>query len=72
MALYQPTIADVDRVTAAAVAAGARNVEGPEPYDEDSPEYYASFFEDADGNRWEVCCRHASPKRFSFDSPTRG
>jgi catechol 2,3-dioxygenase-like lactoylglutathione lyase family enzyme len=33
---------------------GARNIEGPEPYE---PGYYAVFFEDPFGNRLEVACR---------------
>ena len=63
VALYQPRVADVDRVAAAAAAAGARHVEGPEYCEDYAEDYYAAFFEDADGNRWEVCCRHAPPKR---------
>ena len=38
-------------------AAGARNIEGPEVYEE--PGYYAVFFEDPDGNKLEVCYRTA-------------
>ena len=62
VALYQPTPADVDRVTAVAVAAGALNVEAAEYCEDYGDDYYAAYFEDADGNRWEVCCRHAPPK----------
>lgn len=47
---------DVDRAAAAAVSAGARNVEGPEDAYEHEP-YYAVFFEDPEGNKLEVCYR---------------
>ena len=42
---------EVDRVTERARQAGARDVDGPADYDG----YYASFFEDPDGNRLEIC-----------------
>ena len=45
---------EVDRVADVALDAGARNVEGPMPYE---PGYYAVFFEDPFGNRFEVCHR---------------
>ena len=48
---------DVDRVAAAVMAAGARNIEGPMFCPEYSPTYYGVFFEDPCGNRFEVCCR---------------
>ena len=43
--------AEVDRLAAVVVQAGARNVEGP-LYEE--PRYYAVFFEDPSGNRLEI------------------
>ena len=46
----------VQRISAVAVLAGARNVEGPAYEDEDAL-YYAVFFEDPCGNRFEVCHR---------------
>lgn len=46
--------AEVDRIAAIASRAGARNVEGPMDYDDG---YYAVFFEDPCGNRFEVCHR---------------
>ena len=46
----------VDRVAAAARAAGARAVEGPALEPQYGPTYYAVFFEDPDGNKLEVCC----------------
>ena len=45
---------EVDRVADVALDAGARNVEGPMPYE---PGSYAVFFEDPFGNRFEVCHR---------------
>jgi catechol 2,3-dioxygenase-like lactoylglutathione lyase family enzyme len=55
IAFWAETREEVDRVAAAARAAGALNIEGPEVYDE--PNYYAVFFEDPEGNKLEVCCR---------------
>ncbi len=46
--------AEVDRLAEVARRAGARNIEGPMPYE---PGYYAIFFEDPCGNRFEVCHR---------------
>ena len=48
---------DVDRITAIAVAAGATGVEGPMPCPEYSRRYYAAFFDDPDGNSFEVVFR---------------
>jgi len=53
------TRADVDRIAAIAHRSGARNFEPPALCPEYSERYYASFFEDADGNKLEVCCRKA-------------
>jgi catechol 2,3-dioxygenase-like lactoylglutathione lyase family enzyme len=47
---------EVDRLAEVARAAGARDVDGPEPYG-GSPRYYAVFFEDVDGNKLEICYR---------------
>jgi predicted enzyme related to lactoylglutathione lyase len=45
---------EVDRLAEIAVRAGASNVEGPMLYETG---YYAVFFEDPCGNRFEVCHR---------------
>ena len=45
----------VDRVAAVLELAGARNIEGPMRCPEYSSGYYAVFFDDPDGNRFEVC-----------------
>ena len=50
---------EVNRVGAIIREAGAQVVEGPEYCFDDAPGYYAVFFEDLDGNKWEVCCRNA-------------
>ena len=47
----------VDRVAEAVRAAGATEFEPPHACLEYSEGYYASFFSDADGNRYEVCHR---------------
>ncbi|MBC5805222.1 MAG: glyoxalase [Candidatus Eremiobacter antarcticus] len=49
---------DVDRVAWAVRRAGAHKLEGPEVCTDYRQPYYAAFFEDAEGNRFEVCCRH--------------
>ncbi|RYD70549.1 MAG: glyoxalase [Verrucomicrobiaceae bacterium] len=56
IAFWADSISEVDRLADVARRAGARNVEGPMPYE---PGYYAVFFEDPCGNRFEVCHRTA-------------
>ncbi len=46
---------EVDRLTAVAREAGARNISGPRACPEYSSSYYASFFEDPCGNCLEIC-----------------
>ncbi|HEY1655278.1 MAG TPA: VOC family protein [Candidatus Tumulicola sp.] len=48
------TPARVDAASAAARAAGARAIEGPGFHPEYGPRFYAVFFEDVDGNRYEI------------------
>ena len=50
---------DVDRLAAIARANGACNFEEPQVIPEYSAGYYATFFEDADGNKFEICHRGA-------------
>jgi catechol 2,3-dioxygenase-like lactoylglutathione lyase family enzyme len=57
IAFWAESREEVDRITELVRAAGAQNVEGPEIVPEYSPAYYASFFEDPDGNKLEICCR---------------
>lgn len=48
---------DVDRVAKIVAGAGAGEYEAPRPCPEYTEDYYASFFSDPDGNRWEICYR---------------
>jgi catechol 2,3-dioxygenase-like lactoylglutathione lyase family enzyme len=59
IALRAESRAAVDRLTEIARRSGARAVEGPEDYG-GTGWYYAAFFEDADGNKLEICFRAAS------------
>ncbi|HKU80784.1 MAG TPA: VOC family protein [Candidatus Tumulicola sp.] len=45
---------EVDAAAAAAERSGARAIEGPGLHPEYGDDYYAVFFEDADGNRYEI------------------
>ncbi|HLZ17406.1 MAG TPA: VOC family protein [Cyclobacteriaceae bacterium] len=54
VAFWAESAAEVDRIASVAARAGARNVEGPMDY---APGYYAVFFEDPCGNRFEACYR---------------
>lgn len=54
IAFWAPSVAEVDRLAEVAIRAGARNIEGPAF---EVPGYYAVFFEDASGNRFEICHR---------------
>jgi hypothetical protein len=48
---------DVDRLAEIALRAGARHFEAPHECIEYTPRYYAAFFDDADGNKLEICWR---------------
>ena len=47
-------IEEVKRLAEIAKREGARNIEGPMDYE---PGYFAVFFEDPCGNRFEICHR---------------
>ncbi len=49
--------AEVDRLAGIAQAAGVGAFEPPHVCAEYTPHYYATFFEDADGNKIEICYR---------------
>jgi catechol 2,3-dioxygenase-like lactoylglutathione lyase family enzyme len=49
--------ADVDRLAGILRDAGATAFEAPHVCEEYTPFYYATFFEDADGNKLEICYR---------------
>jgi catechol 2,3-dioxygenase-like lactoylglutathione lyase family enzyme len=68
VAFWADTEQEVDRVGAIVRTAGAQVVEGPEYCFDYTPGYYAVFFEDLDGNKWEVCCRDARVRQ-AGDSP---
>lgn len=55
LAFSVATSGDVDALAAAARANGATAFEGPGLHPEYGDDYYAVFFEDADGNRYEIC-----------------
>ena len=57
IAFWAESHQQVDRVAEVVRAAGGRNLEGPQIWNEYTPGYYAVFFEDPDGNKLEVCCR---------------
>lgn len=57
LALHGIDSADVDRLAAIAREAGARAFEPAQFFPEYSASYYATFFEDADGNKLEICVR---------------
>jgi predicted enzyme related to lactoylglutathione lyase len=48
---------EVDRLSEVVRSAGGRNVSGPKACPDYSPSYYAVFFEDPCGNRFEICFR---------------
>ena len=54
IAFRSPSNAEVDTLARTLTEAGARNIEGPMDYE---PGYYAVFFEDPFGNRFEICHR---------------
>ncbi len=60
IAFWAETRAEVDRASKIVRAAGGKNLEGPQIWPEYSPGYYALFFEDPDGNKFEICCRRGT------------
>ena len=59
LAFRASSIEEVDRLAALAKQAGALAYEAPHICEEYTPFYYAAFFEDADGNKLEICFRAA-------------
>jgi catechol 2,3-dioxygenase-like lactoylglutathione lyase family enzyme len=57
IALRASTRSEVDRLAAIAEGAGATAFEPPHLCVEYTPHYYATFFEDAAGNKLEICYR---------------
>ncbi|HEV8328561.1 MAG TPA: VOC family protein [Nitrospiraceae bacterium] len=60
IAFWADSTSEVDQLTEIVVRAGARNVEGPGYHE--GPGYYAVFFEDPSGNRFEICHRAEGAK----------
>jgi predicted enzyme related to lactoylglutathione lyase len=54
IAFWASSVAEVDRLAEVVRRSGACNIEGPAC---EAPGYYAVFFEDASGNRFEICHR---------------
>jgi hypothetical protein len=50
---------EVDRLAEVARSAGAKAFEPPHVCEEYTPFYYATFFEDRDGNKLEICYRES-------------
>jgi catechol 2,3-dioxygenase-like lactoylglutathione lyase family enzyme len=61
LALRASSRAEVDRLGEVARSTGAAAFEPPHLCEEYTPFYYATFFEDADGNKLEICFREAPP-----------
>jgi predicted lactoylglutathione lyase len=59
LALRASSRSEVDRLADIAKDAGATAFEAPHVCEEYTPFYYATFFEDADGNKLEICYREA-------------
>ena len=57
IAFWADTREEVDRVADAVRRAGGKVLEGPELCVDYTPDYYAFFWEDPDGNKFEICCR---------------
>jgi catechol 2,3-dioxygenase-like lactoylglutathione lyase family enzyme len=57
ISFWADTHEEVDRVAEVVKRAGGKVLEGPEVCVEYTPNYYAFFFEDPDGNKLEICCR---------------
>lgn len=59
VAFNAATQSDVDRFAAIARANGATRFEPAQLIEDYGPAYYATFFEDAEGNKLEICCRRS-------------
>jgi predicted enzyme related to lactoylglutathione lyase len=55
IAFAAPSVAFVDEVADVVRRSGGKNIEGPQYFDVHHPTFYAVFFEDPLGNRFEVC-----------------
>jgi catechol 2,3-dioxygenase-like lactoylglutathione lyase family enzyme len=57
ISFWADTREEVDRVAEVVRRVGGQVLEGPELCRDYTPDYYALFFEDPDGNKLEICCR---------------
>ncbi|HEX8280432.1 MAG TPA: VOC family protein [Chthoniobacterales bacterium] len=57
ISFWAETREEVDRVADVVKRAGGKVLEGPELCIDYTPDYYAFFWEDPDGNKLEICCR---------------
>ena len=57
VAFFAASVDDVNRMATRLRELGAQRAEGPEWCPEIGPSYYAFFFEDAEGNKFEIVCR---------------
>ena len=55
IAFAAPSVAFVDEVADVVRRNGGKNIEGPQFFEQHHPTFYATFFEDPLGNRFEVC-----------------
>lgn len=55
IAFAAPSVAFVDEVAKVVKENGGQNIEGPQYFEQHHPTFYAVFFEDPLGNRFEVC-----------------
>lgn len=62
ISFWAETREEVDEVAAVVRRAGGQALEGPEVCLDYTPDYYAFFFEDPDGNKLEICCRTSPVK----------
>ena len=60
ISFWADTHEEVDRVAEVVRQAGGKVLEGPELCRDYTPDYYAFFWEDPDGNKLEICCRTLS------------
>jgi catechol 2,3-dioxygenase-like lactoylglutathione lyase family enzyme len=62
ISFWADTPEEIDRVAEVVRRAGGKVLQGPEMCLEYTPDYYAFFWEDPDGNKLEICCRTVPAK----------
>jgi catechol 2,3-dioxygenase-like lactoylglutathione lyase family enzyme len=71
IAFWADSKEEADRIARVIIEAGGKNPEGPQLWPEYSPGYYAFFFEDPDGNKFEICFRGSGIVAGEVDSAKR-